>query len=252
MPVRSATSFRSLASRSCSYIDDRLLLALAMQACNVVFSTPDVIHPELTDCYIMLPIASFTTLIVAETNMYVFYAKQAEAERAARQALEDHTQIQRASILKDPYASLVLNRQTGLLSPQLRANPGSIWVQYATSRQCLDISKHERRLPVCPENDNVITAVLKDEATGTVFEGYHRQIHPDGETLSCVESVTLSLLSNKMSFPAFANIWPHRSWPPRPLQLQEDEYPIVSHRPLFYRHDTEVGSIFGLGKPALY
>ncbi|MCJ1382675.1 hypothetical protein MMC17_005788 [Xylographa soralifera] len=159
--------------------------------------------------------------------MYMFYVKQAEAERAAKRALQDRTQVKRASILKDPYASLVLNRQTGLLSSRLRLNSGSVWAQHATRRQILDISKTERprgiRLPLYNKNDNIVTAIVKDEATGTVFQGYHGSVHFNAGILSCVES-----------------------WPPRLSHLQEDEYPTSSRRPLLFRQNTEAGDISSL------
>ena len=188
--------------------------------------------------------------------MYMFYVKQAEAQRAAKRALQDRTQIQRASMLKDPFASLVLNRQTGLLSPRLRANSGSIWTQHATRRLFLEISQTEKprsiRLPYFYKDDHVVTAIVKDEATGAVFEGYHGSVQSNAGTLACVECVTRSLLSNDMNFPAPAYNRPHRSWPLRRSHLPEDEYPISSRRPLFFRQNTEAGGVFTLQKPTMY
>ena len=141
--------------------------------------------------------------------MYTVFVKQAEAERAAKRALHDRTKVKRASILQDPYTSLVLNRQTGLLSPRLRANSGSIWAQHATRRQFLDISKSRKprgiRLPIYSEDDQIVTAVVKDEATGTVFEGYHGSVLFNAGTLSCVEYITPSLIYSNIYFPAPAN-----------------------------------------------
>ncbi|MCJ1315808.1 hypothetical protein MMC15_001128 [Xylographa vitiligo] len=164
--------------------------------------------------------------------MYMLHVKQTEAERAAKRALQDRTQIQRASMLKDPFASLVLNRQTGLLSPRLRANSGSIWTQHATRRLFLEISQTEKprsiRLPYFYKDDHVVTAIVKDEATGAVFEGYHGSVQSNAGTLACVES-----------------------WPLRRSHLPEDEYPISSRRPLFFRQNTEAGGVFTLQKPTI-
>ncbi|MCJ1387260.1 hypothetical protein MMC18_000100 [Xylographa bjoerkii] len=142
--------------------------------------------------------------------MYLFWNDQEEAARAALQALRNRTQVKRASILRDPYASLVLNRQTGLLSPQFCATSGSIWAHHATRRQFLDI-----REQIYTAGDVVVTAVAKDEATGTIFIAFNaNDLH------ACVES-----------------------WPPRHVHLQEDEYPISSRKPLLFRYNTEISSL---------
>ena len=123
--------------------------------------------------------------------MYMYWVKQAEAERAALHGLQHRTQVKRASIFKDPYASLVLNRQTGLLSPQVHANPGSIWAHHATIRQFLDIHKEERprrtQYRGTTKCEHVVTAVAKDQATGTIFQAYYGKNYRDGGTVVCIE-----------------------------------------------------------------
>ncbi|MCJ1432140.1 hypothetical protein MMC27_001496 [Xylographa pallens] len=176
----------------------------------------------------------------------------AEAERAAKRALQDRTRVKRASILQDPYASLVLNRQTGLLSPRLRANSGSIWAQHATRRQFLDISKSRRsrgiRLPLYSEDYQVVTAIVKDEATGTVFEGYHGSISslclsPDRKLCSTTLDATLHI---------------NTLLPPE--TIADSTYPIVDsdiqktltekHKNTIWSSDCSPGSIIGLGTSA--